>query len=118
MRIFVGCASEDNRIADATINLLNRPGLSIRRWDQGHFVLSHGTLPDLLGAAKECDFAVLIFSGNDQISSRGIELLGPRDNVVFEAGLFVGELGAERTFMVFNKAGKLKIPTDLAGITL
>ncbi len=40
----------------------------------------------------------------------------PRDNVIFELGLFMGTLGRSRTFLL-QQAGQLKIPSDLAGVT-
>ena len=39
----------------------------------------------------------------------------PRDNVVFEAGLFGGALGMRRTFILHANGAKL--PTDLLGLT-
>ena len=39
----------------------------------------------------------------------------PRDNVVFEAGLFGGALGSRRTFILHARGAKL--PTDLLGLT-
>src|SRR6185436_2040189 len=39
----------------------------------------------------------------------------PRDNVVFEAGLFGGVLGMRRTFILHARGSKL--PTDLLGLT-
>ncbi|WP_424390849.1 TIR domain-containing protein [Methyloceanibacter sp.] len=39
----------------------------------------------------------------------------PRDNVVFEAGLFGGVLGMHRTFILHAKGSKL--PSDLLGFT-
>ena len=42
--------------------------------------------------------------------------LTPRDNVVFEAGLFGGVLGMRRTFILHASGAKL--PSDLLGLTL
>jgi predicted nucleotide-binding protein len=39
----------------------------------------------------------------------------PRDNVVFEAGLFGGALGIRRTFILHATGSKL--PSDLLGLT-
>jgi predicted nucleotide-binding protein len=39
----------------------------------------------------------------------------PRENVVFEAGLFGGAVGMDRTFILHARGAKL--PTDLLGLT-
>ena len=44
-----------------------------------------------------------------------LEQASPRDNVVFEAGLFGGALGIRRTFILHANGAKL--PTDLLGLT-
>jgi len=42
-----------------------------------------------------------------------------RDNVLFEAGIFMGALGPKRTFLLLpsHSAGRLRLPSDLAGMT-
>lgn len=42
----------------------------------------------------------------------------PRDNVIFELGLFVGAIGRRRTFGVYDTDKPIKIPSDLAGVTM
>lgn len=44
-------------------------------------------------------------------------MFGPRDNVIFEIGLFMGHLGRSRTFILHQANAKLKIPSDLSGVT-
>src|SRR3954453_17366243 len=49
-------------------------------------------------------------------SSPGVGQASPRDNVVFEAGLFGAALGMRRTFILHARVSKL--PSDLLGLTV
>ena len=62
------------------------------------------------------DFALFVFGPDDKISHRHDDYMVPRDNVIFEMGLFIGRLGRERVFMVKDADVDLKIPTDLLGV--
>ncbi|HEX5939808.1 MAG TPA: TIR domain-containing protein [Dehalococcoidia bacterium] len=80
------------------------------------------TLDRLLELTREVDFAAFIFAEDDWTTdSRSAEptrapgQASPRDNVVFEAGLFGGVLGMRRTFILHASGAKL--PTDLLGLT-
>ena len=64
------------------------------------------------------DFAVLIAAADDVVISKGSSSSAPRDNVIFELGLFMGALSRKRTFMLVPTGLDLKIPTDLLGLTL
>jgi predicted nucleotide-binding protein len=68
-------------------------------------------------AAQSSDFAVLVFTADDSLRSRGKKHAAPRDNVVFELGLFMGASRRERTFMVVEKSKGIKFPSDLHGVT-
>jgi len=77
------------------------------------------TLERLIELTGEVDFAAFVFAQDDwttaspQVSESG--QASPRDNVVFEAGLFGGVLGMRRTFILHADGAKL--PTDLLGLT-
>jgi len=80
------------------------------------------TLERLLELTREVDFAVFIFAQDDWTSVAPATAddseagqASPRDNVVFEAGLFGGVLGMRRTFILHANGAKL--PTDLLGLT-
>ncbi len=66
---------------------------------------------------SRADFAALILAGDDRVISRDVTSDAPRDNVIFELGLFMGALGRSRTFLIHPRGVNLKIPTDLIGIT-
>ena len=80
------------------------------------------TLERLLELTHEVDFAAFVFAQDDwTINSppasdvTGSGQASPRDNVVFEAGLFGGVLGMRRTFILHASGSKL--PSDLLGLT-
>ena len=79
------------------------------------------TLGRLLELTREVDFAAFVFAQDDWTTNNAAVAAGstgqasPRDNVVFEAGLFGGVLGMRRTFILHASGAKL--PTDLLGLT-
>jgi Predicted nucleotide-binding protein containing TIR-like domain len=75
------------------------------------------TLDRLVELSQEVDFAAFVFAQDDWTTTDATESgeASPRDNVVFEAGLFGGALGIRRTFILHAQGSKL--PTDLLGLT-
>jgi predicted nucleotide-binding protein with TIR-like domain len=93
-------------------------GISIlRAADQGVFALGQTFIENLITALSRFDFAVLILTPDDFVQCRSTEAFGPRDNIIFELGLFMGRLGRDRTFILQQSGSGLKIPTDLSGVT-
>lgn len=86
-------------------------------WRDGIFDLSDSTLGSLIDRARRFDFAVLVFTPDDAIYQGDAVQKAARDNVVFELGLFMGILGRERAFFVFNEDDRPKMPSDLLGVT-
>jgi predicted nucleotide-binding protein len=115
--VFVGSSSEGRDVADAIQLNLDRD-CEVVVWDQGVFGLSQGTLEALVETAEQFDVAILVVTPDDLIESRGTSQQAPRDNVLIEIGLFVGTLGREQTFVVFERNANVKLPSDLAGVTL
>lgn len=91
--------------------------LQVTIWSQGVFGLSEGTLEDLTKKLEQMDFAALVVTPDDLVTSRGEEKPAPRDNVLLELGLCIGALGRERSFIVYDRTSKIRLPTDLAGVT-
>jgi len=80
------------------------------------------TLGRLLELTREVDFAAFVFARDDwtaqdppAANAAEAGQASPRDNVVFEAGLFGGVLGMRRTFILHASGAKL--PSDLFGLT-
>ncbi len=114
--VFVGSSSEGLKIAEAIQVGLDQ-ACEVVLWSQGVFGLAAGTLEALVEKSQNFDFAILVLTPDDMASSRGVEQARPRDNVLIELGLFIGVLGRERTFIVYDRAAGIKLPTDLAGVT-
>ncbi len=116
-RVFVGSSSEGLPLAE--IIQLNLDHLcEVTVWHQGVFSPGAWTLESLLRVANDFDFAVLLLTPDDFVESRGNSALAARDNVIFELGLFMGALGRDRTMIVYDRTSELKIPSDLAGVTM
>lgn len=114
--LFVGSSSEGLRIAEAVQVVLD-PVCEVELWNQGMYGLTQGTLESLVLAVSRFDFALLVLTADDMTVSRGTERAAPRDNVLFELGLFIGALGRDRTFMLHDRKSPPALPSDLAGIT-
>ena len=113
--VFIGSSSEGLDIAKAIqTNLDFSCECSI--WSQGVFGLSRGPMDSLIRTLGKFDFAILVLTPDDIVSSRGQTELAARDNVVFELGLFIGRLGRERVFMVCDRSVNMRLPSDLTGI--
>ena len=81
------------------------------------FALSEVTIQSLEAATREADFAVVVMTPDDITVSRNVEKRAPRDNLVFELGLFIGAIGRDRTFLVRKQNDEIKLPTDILGMT-
>ena len=105
-RVFLGSSVEGLEIARAIQSNLNN--VYVQLWEQGAFKVSRNYLDDLIQEANSADFAIFILSPDDVTKSRLVEETSPRDNVVFESGLFMGILGRERVFLVAPRKLQLK----------
>ena len=75
------------------------------------------TLESLEEQLDECDFAIAIAQPDDSVTMREETKNTPRDNVIFELGLFVGRLGRARTFLLEPRGDEVHLPSDLKGLT-
>jgi len=114
--VFVGSSNETVPIVHAIQAELSHDPFIVRPWTAGIFGASSFPIDDLRVQLDESDFAVLVIGPDDNVSSRGLKFLAPRDNVIFELGLFMGALGRHRTFIVQERGRDIKIPSDLLGL--
>lgn len=119
-RIFIGSSSEELGLAKAAKTMLEKDFEVViwndSVWDSSVFKINNNFLTDLLRASLQFDFGILLGTQDDKVEYRGDVVLQPRDNVLFELGLFIGRLGISKCAFVVDK--KLKILSDISGITL
>jgi hypothetical protein len=116
--IFIGSSSEALALAGAVKAELAKH-FQADLWNENLFELGEDNLNNLLRFIQCYDFAVLVLTDDDTTISRKVTKASPRDNVVFELGLFMGALGRRRAFTLISQAedGAPKIPSDLLGNT-
>lgn len=116
--LFIGSSAESLPIAREVRAGFNHDSVLARLWsDGGIFGASHFPVEDLEAQVSSSDFAILVIGPDDKVYSRGQELEAPRDNVIFELGLFMGALTRKRIFIVSPQGTDIKIPSDLFGMT-
>ena len=111
--VFLGSSAEQIPILNPIQTGLYHTA-NVTAWTSA-FSPGNTTLNTLVTKANESDFAVFIFGPDDFVETRDVRIAAPRDNVVFEAGLFGGVIGMNRTFIVHDKS--VKLPSDLQGLT-
>ena len=119
-RIFLGSSGKQEKLLQAMTRGLEEVA-HVDPWTTS-FNPGTSTLERLVELTHEVDFAAFVFARDDWTTPSAAASppadsgqASPRDNVVFEAGLFGGVLGMRRTFILHASGSKL--PSDLLGLT-
>lgn len=125
MRVFIGSSSEQRRLVEwltAFIIREYRGKLQAVPWTEpwpgGRY-----TLENLLAFVEDTDAAILFWTADDKTWYRDAQRTEPRDNLVFEAGLYIAAHGRERTQLMVpaygqnDRRGAVAVPSDVAGMT-
>jgi len=115
--LFLGCSTEALSIAQEIQASFEHDKVDVQIWTDGIFNPSKTAIEDLMKLAANVDFAALLLTPDDKITSRGRKYAAARDNVVFELGLMVGAIGRDRTLLLVQRGTDTKLPSDLIGIT-
>ena len=113
-RIFLGSSAEQLATLLEIIDLIGNTA-DCTPWTNA-FSLNGSTLHTLIKQTRLADFAILLATKDDITKQRGETLTTPRDNIVFEFGLFMGAAGPEKCYLIAEEDADL--PTDLDGITI
>lgn len=121
MKIFIGSSTEahEKGLLLEIAKIVEDCKMEPVRWNQSPSVFEAGkfTLENLeeMIDRENISGSIFICTSDDSVWYRGKKSGKPRDNVIFEHGLFSGKLG--RTKSIIVKCGNVRLPTDLTGIT-
>lgn len=127
MRVFIGSSTEARRHVEWLTAYIGKhfagelePVPWTVYWEGGDYPLEQ-----LKKFVDQTDAAILFMTAEDKTWYRDSERHEPRDNLVFEAGLFFAEHGRKRTQLLLPKYAdsdphkrKVALPSDLAGLTV
>ena len=114
--MFVGSSTESLDVAYAVQANLDRDAECVV-WNQNVFRPTAPYLDSLVQATDDYDFACFICGPDDVMKIGAVEAHAPRDNVIFELGLFIGAVGRDSCFVVHPRGGgAFHLPSDILGI--
>ncbi|KQN97001.1 TIR domain-containing protein [Paenibacillus sp. Leaf72] len=126
-RVFIGSARESIHYVNE-IHMQLSYIAEVTPWSAGAFQANRYPMEDLEAQVDSNDFAIFVFSPDDLVNMRGKTFLSPRDNSVFEMGLFWGKLRRQRVFCIIpNDTSKIvedlnadgfHVPSDLSGLNI
>ncbi|HEV8068801.1 MAG TPA: nucleotide-binding protein [Planctomycetaceae bacterium] len=121
--IFIGSSREGLPIVRAVIEVFKQHARCVP-WNAAPQFSTRGsftTFNALCEAAQQYDFALFILTPDDELKHRKQDYVAPRDNVIFEMGLFIAAIGPERVVGLVKDVAKptiMKIPSDLLGVNI
>jgi predicted nucleotide-binding protein len=115
-RVFLACSVEGLKIAQGIQAGLDHDPFDVELWTDGVFKPGNSILDSLRRRAEDVDFAVVVATPDDVVVARGEESPAPRDNILFELGLFIGQLSPSRVLLIRPRSVNIRMPSDLLGI--
>lgn len=118
--IFVMSSTNGRVVADPMAAILAEGGeVDVVLWHEA-FKPGDQFLETLRTATLRFDFGILVVTPDDATRKRDVEGKEPRDNVIFELGMFYSALGARRALpiVVTIDGAEPSLPSDLLGVTM
>ncbi len=111
--VFLGYCSASSPTADAIKRYLSSLGARVLDW-QSDFIPGRTIIDQIEQAANRSIGGVFLFTKDDDLAddTQAVRAV-PRDNVVFEAGYFIGLKGKQNVLIVRESGSKM--PADLGG---
>lgn len=121
-KMFIGSSTECLSIVDEFVQAFSRH-VSCVPWNLAPEFKTSGsftTFNALCDAARFYDFALFVLTPDDKLEHHSKHFACPRDNVIFEMGLFIGAIGAQRVLACVSRdsADPIKLPSDLLSVNM
>ncbi len=124
MRVFIASAGKAQPLAEALYNAMTNTEQTeiwdvIPWWDKKSEVLRYGqtVIESLKDECRKADLAVTLLTADDYTIKNGKKMMEPRDNCIFEAGLFMGALGLDsKRSVLVTSVTEGSLPSDFKGI--
>jgi predicted nucleotide-binding protein len=114
-RLFIGSSTESLPVVQVLQDELQNDAAVTVWTDASIFRPTDFFVDTLLQIPHLFDFGLFLFEPDDVIESRGKTMRAPRDNVIFELGLFMSRLGLKRAFAMMPRGG-VKVLSDISGL--
>jgi hypothetical protein len=109
--VFLAYSSKGRSTANDVQKFLVSRGISVCDWEID-FAPGATILDELLKSVKSCLGAIMLLTRDDEFLGEE-SFAAPRDNVIFELGLFVEAKGRERVLVIREEGAKM--PADIGG---
>lgn len=109
--VFLAYSSNARDTANDIHKFLTSRGVSVRDWELD-FAPGSTILEELFEASRSCLGAVMLLTKDDEFLGEE-SYAAPRDNVIFEMGLFMQDKGRERVLVIREQGTKM--PADIGG---
>jgi predicted nucleotide-binding protein len=110
--LFLAYSSKARATANDIEKFLSSRGVSVRDWEID-FAPGGTILDELIDASKACLGAIMLLTKDDELLVGEESHAAPRDNVIFEMGLFMEAKGRERVLVIREEGAKM--PADIGG---
>jgi predicted nucleotide-binding protein len=116
-KIFIGSSTEGLDVA-RKIKASLKFDAHVDTWADGLFDKPGQAYIEVLeNILVNYEFGIFVFTPDDKLFSRGQISAMPRDNVIFEYGMFLGKHSRKKAFFIVPRGVDIKIMTDVLGIT-
>lgn len=114
-RIFIASSNEGRHVANLIKETLDKSfeDAYCDMWNDRVFEPSEVIIESLQKALDVYSYAIIVLTPDDRTTVRGAEYAAPRDNLIYELGLFTGRHGKNSVFMVTPQNPQIRLPSDL-----